>query len=265
MRRLAAAAALMALLLAHGAAGAGEEEGDLRRRLAGLGKDKHSELVAQGYRIFTATPVNAYRYSGNALSCQSCHLAGGTRPGAAPLWAAWGAYPAYVARNDSVVTFEERVQDCFRFSLNGLAPPLDSHEMRALAAYAQWVSRGSVVGASPSGRGFPSIARTGNDPNPLRGKAAFAANCRTCHGAHGEGRQDSDGAWLFPPLWGSHSYNKGAGMHRIDLLAGFIKANMPLGDARLSNQDALDIAAWINVQERWPDPRKGWLRGLLDR
>jgi thiosulfate dehydrogenase len=137
--------------------------------------------------------------------------------------------------------------------------------MRALAAYAQWISRGSVVGASPSGRGFPSIARTGDDPNPLRGKAAFAATCRTCHGAHGEGRQDSDGAWLFPPLWGSHSYNKGAGMHRIDLLAGFIKANMPLGDARLSNQDALDIAAWINVQERWPDPRKGWLRGLLDR
>jgi len=25
------------------------------------------------------------------------------------------------------------------------------------------------------------------------------------------------------------------------------------------------VAAWIDLQERWPDPRKGFLRGLLDK
>jgi thiosulfate dehydrogenase len=65
-------------------------------------------------------------------------------------------------------------------------------------------------------------------------------------------------------VWGYASYNKGAGLHRVDLLAGFVKANMPLGAALLSDQEALDIAAWINLQERWPDPRKGLLRGLVE-
>jgi cytochrome c551/c552 len=34
---------------------------------------------------------------------------------------------------------------------------------------------------------------------------------------------------------------------------------------RLSDQQALDLAAWVQVQERWPDPRKGLLAGLLER
>ncbi|NRR30450.1 c-type cytochrome [Oxalobacteraceae bacterium] len=271
MRPLAAMTAplltCMLLALAAGAGGAAEREPaqGLAQRVASLGKDKYGELVAQGYRIFTATPKHAYRYSGNALSCQSCHLDGGTRRDAAPLWAAWGQYPAYVAKRDRVVSFEERIQDCFRFSLNGLAPPLDSHEMRALVAYSHWLSQGEVVGANPPGRGFPSLARTGQDSDPQRGKAAFASQCAACHGAQGEGRRGADGAYLFPPLWGANSYNKGAGMHRTDLLAGFIKANMPLGNPTLSNQQALDIAAWIQLQERWPDPRKGLLQGLLDK
>ena len=159
----------MMLMVAYvGSAGASEPS--LQQRVANLGKDKYGELVTQGYRIFTATLKYAYRYSGNALSCQSCHLDGGTRRDAAPIWAAWGQYPAYVAKRDRVTTFEERVQDCFRFSLNGLAPLLDSHEMRALMAYSQWLGHGVVVGSNPAGRGFPSIARTGQGPNPLQGK-----------------------------------------------------------------------------------------------
>jgi cytochrome c len=54
-------------------------------------------------------------------------------------------------------------------------------------------------------------------------------------------------------------------MNRIDLLAGFLKANMPYDKPDLTDQQALDIAAWIALQERWPDPRKGLLTGLLER
>jgi len=42
--------------------------------------------------------------------------------------AAFGMYPAYLAKTDRVTTLQERIQQCFRFSLNGFPPPLDSHD-----------------------------------------------------------------------------------------------------------------------------------------
>ncbi len=227
--------------------------------------DKHGELVFQGYLMFTQTPRAARMYAGNGLSCSNCHLDAGRKADAAPLWAAWGMYPAYLAKSDRVVTFAERVQQCFTFSMNGLPPPLDSHEMNAILAYSQWLARSRPVGEQLPGRGFPTVSRTGSDPNLLRGKALYAQRCASCHGAHGEGRRLDNGSYSMPPLWGFDSFNKGAGLNRIDLMAGFLKANMPLGKPDLSDQEALDLAAWINIQERWPDPRKGLISGLLER
>ena len=60
----------------------------------------------------------------------------------------------------------------------------------------------------------------------------------------------------MPPLWGKDSYNWGAGMHRINTAAAFIKHNMPLGKpGSLSDQQAWDVAAFINTHERPQDPR----------
>ncbi|WP_235579244.1 c-type cytochrome, partial [Pseudorhodoferax sp. Leaf274] len=157
----------------------------------------------------------------------------------------------------------ERVQNCFRFSLDGFPPPLDAEEVRALAAYAQWRAKGKPVGEELPGRGFPTLTRTGSDPNRLRGKELYRQRCAACHAADGSGNRDSAGKWLGPPLWGLYSFNKGAGFQRGELLAGFIKANMPLNNANLSDQDAFDLAAWITDQWRKPDPRRGVLSGIL--
>jgi thiosulfate dehydrogenase len=65
-----------------------------------------------------------------------------------------------------------------------------------------------------------------------------------------------DGRTLFPPLWGAESYKWGAGMHKIDTAAAFIKHNMPLGSPdSLSDQEAWDVAAYMNSHERPKDPR----------
>ena len=64
------------------------------------------------------------------------------------------------------------------------------------------------------------------------------------------------GQTVFPPLWGAQSFNWGAGMHRINTAASFIKYNMPLGKpGTLSDRDAWDVAAFMNSHERPQDPR----------
>lgn len=80
--------------------------------------------------------------------------------------------------------------------------------------------------------------------------------CAQCHGENGAGVADAGNNTLFPPLWGAESYNWGAGMHNIDAAAAFIKHNMPLGlRDSLSDQDAWDVAAYMNSHERPQDPR----------
>lgn len=55
-------------------------------------------------------------------------------------------------------------------------------------------------------------------------------------------------------MWGPDSYNDGAGMARLLTSAAFIKHNMPLGtmysSPLLSDDDAYDVAAYINSAER---------------
>lgn len=70
-------------------------------------------------------------------------------------------------------------------------------------------------------------------------------------------------AYQYPPLWGDHSYNHGAGLYRLSRFAGYIKANMPLGATYkaplLSDEEAWDLAAYVNSMPRpSKDLSKDW-------
>src|SRR3546814_1300407 len=83
--------------------------------------------------------------------------------------------------------------------------------------------------------------------DPGRGAQVFQQNCASCHGADGQGQRDINGRVVFPPLWGPHSYNWGAGMASVKNAAAFVKKNMPLGQTdRLTDQQAWDVAAYID-------------------
>jgi thiosulfate dehydrogenase len=115
------------------------------------------------------------------------------------------------------------------------------------------------------GRGFPQLSRTGRDPSPARGEHVYKAACVPCHGADGQGRARDDGGHAVPPLWGRGAYNRGAGFANTEQLAGFLAANMPPPPgARLDDQQALDVAAFINLQWRPADPRRGLLGGWFE-
>lgn len=217
--------------------------------------DPYGDMIRLGRDIFTNTHKHASAYSGNGLSCVNCHLDRGRLANSAPLWAAYVSYPAFRKKTGTVSTYEERMQGCFKYSMNGKAPPSGSKELTALVTYSYWLATGAPTGKKMAGAGYPAIEKPPLAPDFQRGAKVFAANCAICHGNNGEGTQTGD-RYVFPPLWGNDSFNWGAGMHRINTAASFIKANMPFGQGNtLSDQQAWDVAAFVNGHERPQDPR----------
>jgi thiosulfate dehydrogenase len=222
---------------------------------AAIADDGFGEQVRRGKRIFDDTGRQAPQFVGNALRCANCHLDSGRQANAAPLWAAYGLYPQYRAKNRHVNTFQERLAECFRYSMNGKQPPPGDPVLVALESYAYFLAQGAPVGAKLPGQGFPKLPAPAQPMSFERGQAIYQARCTVCHGPQGQG-QVAAGKVVFPPLWGPRSYNWGAGMADIHNAAGFIKANMPLGQGGLlSDQEAWDVAAYIDSQPRPQDPR----------
>jgi thiosulfate dehydrogenase len=164
-------------------------------------------------------------------------------------------YPAYRSKNHHVNTFAERLQGCFSYSMNGKAPPLGDPVLVALESYAYWMSKGEPIGSALPGHGYPKLAKPALAPDYARGETVFKRDCALCHGGDGQGQQAA-GRTVFPPLWGPQSFNWGAGMEQVNNAAGFIKANMPLGRGNtLTDQDAWDVAYYMDAHERPQDPR----------
>jgi thiosulfate dehydrogenase len=216
---------------------------------------KFGDVARLGEKIFREPATYAAAYVGNDLRCSNCHLQAGRLAGAAPMGPAYVAYPAYRAKNGHVNSFEERLQGCFRYSMNGKVPPLGDPILVALESYSFFLAKGLSTGEPAPGRGFPELPPPPLSADYARGGEVYAQQCAACHGADGHG-QSSGGKVVFPPLWGPRSYNWGAGMTSIKSAAEFIHANMPLGlGGTLSVQQAWDVAAYIDSQVRPQDPR----------
>lgn len=173
-----------------------------------------------------------------------------------PIWPAATTLPDFRGKNQHVNSLEERIAGCFSFSMNGKPPEYGSDDMLALVAYHRWLAKGApVYEKNIGGRGFSHLGKDKPELDYQRGKAVYEANCAICHGEDGQGKT-VDGQVVFPPLWGDHSYNWGAGMTRIFTAASFIKNNMPLGKpGSLTDEEAWQVANYINSQERPQDPR----------
>lgn len=204
------------------------------------------DAVRQGLSILNATRAALPANVGNGLNCSSCHLNAGTVPYASPFVGLWGAFPAYFARSGAVETLADRINDCFRRSMNGTPIAVDGAPMRALLAYVAWLSTGVPTGASVEGRGFRMLAAPPRPPDAGRGATLYEQRCAACHGQDGGGIPGPGGTFAMPPVWGPQSFNDGAGMSHVATAAAFIHAKMPLGQAgSLAEIDAWDIAALI--------------------
>lgn len=215
-------------------------------------------LYGQALIRETATffgPNGSIRPLTNGMNCQNCHLQAGTKPFGNNYSTTARSYPKFRARSNSVETLNKRISDCFERSLNGTAPDTNSREIGAIKAYIEWLGSGVTAGEKPTGSGIPKLALLPRAASPEKGAKVYTQQCKTCHGNQGEGVKNPDGiTYVYPPLWGPHSYNDGAGLYRLSTFAGYVKYNMPFGvdynSTRLTDEEAWDVAAFINSQPR---------------
>lgn len=197
----------------------------------------------------------AMRFSGTYMDCASCHLDTGTRPGTLSLLQTTGRYPRFSGRDGGERDLRDRVNGCMTRSMNGIELPRDSVEMQSIEMYINNLSaQYAIMGqSSREPNEPPEFAEPDRVANIAAGQVVYEQRCETCHGDNGQGLaaalEKSEG-YLFPPLWGPDSFNNGAGMTRILTSARFIKARMPLGQEDLTDDEAYDVAAFVNSHER---------------
>jgi thiosulfate dehydrogenase len=187
-------------------------------------------------------------FVGNALNCTSCHLKNGTDPQAASFVGVATAYPAWSPREKSVITLEDRILNCFMRSCHGIRPPLGSEVSVSIAAYITWLSTDQPIRMNserPAGpHAVTQLQVDITQADPQRGAKLYSARCSACHAENGQGDKEN------PPLWGVRSFNDGAGLANVVQLAAWLKVAMPLDETDLTNQDALDLASYVNSHER---------------
>ena len=155
-------------------------------------------------------------------------------------------FPVFRDREKTVITFEERIEQCFQRSEHGHRVPNDSPIMVGLVAYAQWLSKDQVTGRAFPGRGLVKLPELSGDRD--RGGQIYALQCSLCHGADGAGKPPA-----IPGVWGPNAYDTGAGMNDIAKMAAFVQHNMPKTDpGSLTPQQAYDVAAYINSKPHEP-------------
>jgi thiosulfate dehydrogenase len=236
--------------------------------------DKYGQLIRYGRDLVSNTgkyfgPAGTINHFANGMNCQNCHLDAGTKLYANSFSAVYSIYPKYRARSGTVEHLEKRINDCFERSMNGQKLDSLSKEMRAMVAYINWVGKDVKKGHSPKGASVTDLVYLDRPADPEKGRLAFEKHCISCHGQDGHGKLNTDGTFLYPPLWGDNSYNTAAGLYRLSRFAGFIKSNMPtltssFENPVVSDEEAWDIAAFVNSMPRpeklfdndWPDISK---------
>jgi len=209
-----------------------------------------------GFQLISKTaeqygPGGRINIRSNGMNCSHCHLDAGKNLQAIPLTRVYLQYPKYRDRSGSHESLYKRIKDCFERSLQSMAPDSNSREIQAITAYLKWLSENAPAD-SITRNPLPYLTRAADSTN---GSRLYTSTCKRCHGQNGEGFREADhSTFRYPPLWGLKSYSTGAGMYQVTKLARFIKYNMPYdkppGRIVLTDEEAYDLAAYINSQKR---------------
>ena len=225
-----------------------------------LPQTEEGDLIRYGRELIVNTsfylgPKGKIAQLTNGMNCQNCHIGAGTKAFGNSFAAVASTYPRFRERSGKIETIEYRIKECMERSLDGTSVDSLSKEMKAMVAFFKWIGKDVKKGVKPAGSGIVEIPFIARAADPQKGKIVFENSCQRCHGNDGGGIMfpDSSG-YIYPPLWGPHSFNVSAGLYRVSRLAAFIKYNMPLDltqtSPQLTDEEAWDVAAFIASQPR---------------
>ena len=241
IRRSIAPLALAALAACSGAS---RNEGLYDPRT--LPKSPVGSSIAYGYAIIVQTHRMMKKYVRADLQCADCHVAAGTQPRGGSFVGAYARFPQWNKRAHRVITLQDRIAECFLYSMNGRAPEYGGKAMVAIVSYIAWLSRGARIGSSQPASDRYVEPLPNRAPNIAGGAALYLLKCVHCHGVSGEGLSGT-----YPPLWGRRSFNDGAGMAHIDRITGFVRYNMPHdAPGSLTLDQAYDVSAFVLTHRR---------------
>lgn len=234
-----------------------------------ISKERNAEQIEYGRQLIARTSYflgvhGTVAQSSNGMNCQNCHLNAGTKNFGNNYSAVASTYPRFRERSGMMENIYKRVNDCFERSLNGKGLDTLGKEMQAIKAYILWLGKDVTKGDKPKGSGLTELKYMARAADPKKGKLIYVAKCLSCHGANGEGKMNANNlTYQYPPMWGEHSYNNGAGLFRLSLFAGYVKSNMPFGatadNPQLTDEECWDVAAFVNSQPRpSKDLSKDW-------
>jgi thiosulfate dehydrogenase len=204
------------------------------------------KAIAYGHDIIADTQRLMKRNVRAKMNCSACHVNAGTTPRGGSFVGAYGRFPQWNKRAHRMIALQDRLAECFLYSMNGTPPSYSSKAMIAMVAYIAWLSRGVPVGEKQHGADKFAVALPSSPPDTSRGEKLYAQKCAACHQTNGAGI-----AHVYPPLWGAASFNDGAGMSHTDRMTGFVRYNMPQNaPGSLSLEDAYDVSAFVLSHKR---------------
>lgn len=230
---------------------------------------EQKDMIIYGKELIQNTaaylgPKGSVKPISNGLNCQNCHLNAGAQPWGNNYFAVASTYPKIRKRSGKMTSIQDRINGCFQRSLNGLPLDTNTYEMKSMVAYMKWLGEDVMPGKTPIGSKVFPIAILDRAADPIKGKSIYVEKCVICHQEDGQGVKNPDGkTYAYPPLWGPHSYNDGAGLYRISKFAGYVRYNMPFGadytNPQLSEEESWDVAAYVNSMPRpTKDKSKDW-------
>jgi thiosulfate dehydrogenase len=204
------------------------------------------ESIRYGRELILNTRKHLKPYITSNMDCAACHVDAGTKPRGGTFIGTAATFPQWNKRANRMIALQDRLAECFLYSMNGHPPPYQSREMIAMLSYITYLSRGIKMG-TPQDKNIRLVKFDPPQPASVpRGAKLYAQKCSACHGANGGGVSDA-----YPPLWGPKSFNSGAGMHRLWTMAAFVRHNMPQSaPGTLSDQEAYDVSAYVLSHSR---------------
>lgn len=224
--------------------------------------DSSGALIRYGRELFIRTAYylgpkgSVKQYTGNNGNCTNCHIDGGTRLYGNNLLDAFGRYPSYRGREGTILTIQDRINNCIERPMLGKPLPLDSREIKAIAAYFRWLGQGRIIRDDFDSTHLGKLTLIDRPADTIKGKKVYITRCLRCHNTDGQGIMEPDNiAYKYPPLWGPQAFGEGSSMNRNIMLAKYVKWTMPQDSVKnniplLSDAEAIDVAAYINTKSR---------------